>query len=89
MPGIKWATDEEKAFLTTKVGDFAAIYSGGKSRVKNPAKAAFLNETYDEFDSLYPGRISSMDLPRINTGGSEVERRDVMKEVSMNIRIMI
>ena len=83
MPGLKWATKSEVAFLTTKLDSFSTIHADGKARVKNPKKVSFLKEIYNEFNKRYPGRISNMDLPRVGVGGSEAERKEVMLEVSI------
>ena len=81
MPGLKWATDDELTYLTTKVDGFNEIHSEGKARVKNLRKTAYLQEVYDEYEHLFPGRIASMDLPRVGTGGTAAERSNVMIEV--------
>jgi hypothetical protein len=86
MPGLKWATKPELIFLTTKIEEFSSIHSEGKARKKNLAKNLFLSNLYDEFDSLYAGRIKTMDLPRVGTGGTEAERKDVLIEVSLAFR---
>jgi hypothetical protein len=82
MPGLKWASEDELLFLNTKVESFLSIHSGGKARVRNPDKAIFLHQVYDEYEELFEGRIASMDLPGCGMGGSEVERKDSMLEVS-------
>ena len=83
MPGLKWATESELAFMTTKLDNFSAIHADGKARVKNRKKDSFIKDVYEQFNQHYPGRISSMDLPRVGKGGSEAERKEVMLEVSI------
>jgi hypothetical protein len=82
MPGLKWATESELVYLTTKLHGFGSIHSSGKARVRNPKKASYLNDVYQEFDKLFPDRILNMDLPRVGKGGSEQERKVAMIEVS-------
>jgi hypothetical protein len=82
MPGLKWASISELVYLTTKLDGFASVHSIGKARTRNPKKLAYLNDTYDEFDKLFPGSIIAMDLPRVGKGGSQEDRRNAMLEVS-------
>lgn len=83
MPGIKWATENELLFLTTKVDEYHTIHTGGRARVRNPAKVGYLNEVFEEFEKLFPTRLATMDLPRIGTAGSMKERKEVLIEVSI------
>jgi hypothetical protein len=82
MPGLKWATEQELVYLATKLHGFGSIHSTGRARIRNPKKAAYLNDVYDEFEKLFPGRILDMDLPRVGKGGSETERKEAMLDVS-------
>jgi hypothetical protein len=81
MPGLKWASEDELIFLITKIETYNAIHTSGKARVRNPRKAAFLNEVYDEFDKLFAGSIPKMDLQNITVKSTIDERKKAMIEV--------
>ena len=81
MPGLKWASDDELVFLTTKIEIFDVIRSSGKASKRNPQKIAFLNEVYDEFDKLFPHSISIMDIPNVTASSTIIERKNAMIEV--------
>jgi hypothetical protein len=82
MPGIKWASESELAYLVTKLDGFASVHSIGRARIRNPKKLVYLNDVYNEFDTLFPGSIVNMDLPCVGKEGSQDDRKKAMLEVS-------
>jgi hypothetical protein len=50
--------------------------------VRNPHKAAFINEVYTEFMQLFPKSVAAMDFTRAGAEPTPDERKDAFLDVS-------
>jgi hypothetical protein len=79
--GKKWTQRDDKAFLLGYLPRYND--TRGPARARNVQKRVLLGEVLQAYMDKFPGRLATLNLSKLELGGTEEERKSQMIIVSI------